>query len=494
MKKNIFPAKSQSIQELFSNAPALEKILIVPVDYAKKSHTVQFCLGTGDLLLKKALTIYNTPAGLDYFLKRIDKITSRYHIKRENVLIVSEEPPSYLINFIHSTRAKDFLWARVNPFEAKKFRQTLRASSDIIDLTGIAGAAINRKAVLVEPFDQIYSNLKHSARARRKLVSNETACKNRIHNSIDLLFPGFLSEDNSGLAPFNDACLWLMEENFSPLKVKRMRIDTLVKNFKKFRVLKPKEIALKLKKFATSVLESPQELTLYRQKSLGIKVDMLRHVQKNLFLEETEMARYLVQTPAFYLTSISGIGIVLAGQITAELGDPQHWLPTRNLLSYAGVVPRTKQTGGPDKSPSKGELPNDCNHILKDYLMQAAHHVGTTPQLTLRCVGLDTHHTLYSYYQKVTNRGGHSRLATAKKFLKTARRLITEQRILLPEQWLSYGYEVSSEDNLSYHEAVLKSMKAKWSKYDLSEINDENNFLHREESAIKQIREFIKKK
>ena len=175
MKKNIFPAKSQSIQELFSDAPSLETILIVPVDYAKKSHTVQFCLGTGDLLLKKALTIYNTPAGLDYFLKRIDKISSRYHIKRENVLIVSEEPPAYLINFIYSARARGFLWARVNPFEAKKFRQTLRASSDIIDLTGIAGAAINRKAVLV----------KHSTRytqiSNRLLAHAENLYHQRLH-------------------------------------------------------------------------------------------------------------------------------------------------------------------------------------------------------------------------------------------------------------------------------------------------------------------------
>ena len=97
MKKNIFPTKSQSIQELFLNAPSLEKTLIVPVDYAKKSHTVQFCLGTGELLLKKALTIYNTPAGLDYILKRIDLITSRYHIKRENVLIVSKPSISFKI-------------------------------------------------------------------------------------------------------------------------------------------------------------------------------------------------------------------------------------------------------------------------------------------------------------------------------------------------------------------------------------------------------------
>jgi len=68
MKKTIFPAKSQPIQEFFLNAPSLEKVLIIPVDYAKKSHTIQFCLGTGELLLKKALTIYNTPAGLDYLL------------------------------------------------------------------------------------------------------------------------------------------------------------------------------------------------------------------------------------------------------------------------------------------------------------------------------------------------------------------------------------------------------------------------------------------
>ncbi len=494
MKKNIFPARSQSVQDFFSDAPSLDKVLIVPLDYAKKSHTVQFCRGTGELLLKKAFTVYNTPVGLEYFHNRIDKIIKRYHVKREHVLIVSEEPPSYLLNFIHSSRMNKFLWARVNPCEAKKYRDTLRASSDIIDLTGIAGAAINRRAVMVESFDRLYSNLKQAARARRKLVITETAFKNRIHDSVDLLFPGFLSEGNSGLVPFSDASLWLMEENFSPVKIKRMRLETLVKNLRKLRVYKPEEKAVHLKNFASTVFEAPPELTRYRQKSLGSKIEMLRQVQKAVLLEESEMARYLVQTPAFYITSIPGVGVVLAGHIIAELGNPEHWLPTPNLLSYAGVVPRTKQTGGKDQAPSRGVLPYDCNHILKDYLIQAAMHVGTTQQKSLQRVGCDTAHTLYTYYQQVLNRDGHSRIATAKKLMKIMRRLINEQRIYLPEEWLDPSHSVSSEENLAYHRAMIKTLKLKWGKYDLSEIPDKTNQLLKEVSAITELTAFIKSK
>ncbi len=494
MKKNIFPARSQSVQDFFTDAPSLDKVLVVPLDYAKKSHTVQFCRGSGQLLLNKPLTVYNTPEGLEYFHHRIDKIIKRYHIKKQHVLIVSEEPPSYLVNFIHASRMNKFIWARVNPCEAKKYRDTLRASSDTIDLTGIAGAAINRRAVMVEQFDRLYSNLKQAARARRKLVITETAFKNRIHDSVDLLFPGFLSEGDSGLVPFSDACLWLMEEGFSPIKIKRMRLETLVRNYRKQRVNKPEEKAAKLKHFASTVLGAPPELTQYRQKSLGSKVEMLRQVQKAISLEESEMARYLVQTPAFYITSIPGVGVVLASHIVAELGNPVHWLPTPNLLSYAGVVPRTKQTGGKDKEPSRGVLPYDCNHILKDYLMQAAMHVGTTLQKSLREIGIDAAHTLYSYYQQVLNRDGHSRIATAKKLLKIMRRLINEQRIYLPEVWLDTNHTVSSEDNIAYHQTMIKTLTLKWSKYDLSEIPDEANLLLKEKSAITELAEYIKNK
>ena len=81
MKKNIFPVKSQLIQDLFMSAPSLEKVLIVAVDYAKESHKVQFCRATGEVLLNKALTVYNSPKGLKFLHRQIEKTMKYHHIK-----------------------------------------------------------------------------------------------------------------------------------------------------------------------------------------------------------------------------------------------------------------------------------------------------------------------------------------------------------------------------------------------------------------------------
>jgi len=491
MTKNIFPVKSQLIQDFFTAAPSLDKVLIVAVDYAKKSHTVQLCRGTGELLLKNALTVYNTPKGLDFFHKRIESAMKYHHIKKEHVLIVSEEPPLYFYNFVYMSRLNKFTWAKVNPAEAKKYRETLRASSDIIDLTGIAGAAISRRAAPIRDLDPVYTTLKQAARSRRRLVSLETALKNRIHDCADLLFPGFLIEEKSGIIPFSEASLWLMSENFSAQKIRRMKLDTLTKKLKLLRLQKAAEKAAKLKQFATEVLETPPEITLYKQKSLSSKITLLQETTRCVFIEENEMARCLVQTPGFYLTSIPGIAIVLAGHIMAELGNPDHWLPLKNQVSYAGIVPRTKQTGGEEKEPSRGHLPADCNHVLKDYLIQASKSVGKFHQVLLEEVNCNTAHTLYKYFQQVVNRNGHSRIATGKKLMKVIRKLVSESRVYLPEEWLDPNCIVSSEDNFIFHEKTFKSIQGKWSKYDLAEIPEEVNNLAQEKKTLSQLKSFL---
>ena len=47
------------------------------------------------------------------------------------------------------------------------------------------------------------------------------------------------------------------------------------------------------------------------------------------------------------LTTVRGIGITLASGVAAEIGPPDSQPSVRRLSSYAGIVPRTKQTGGP---------------------------------------------------------------------------------------------------------------------------------------------------
>ncbi len=56
MQNNIYPETSQAVNEIFERIKDFNKILIVPIDYAKKEHTVQFCLANGTYLLKKVLS------------------------------------------------------------------------------------------------------------------------------------------------------------------------------------------------------------------------------------------------------------------------------------------------------------------------------------------------------------------------------------------------------------------------------------------------------
>ncbi len=58
-KRNIYQNRSQELLSLFEEAGNSAKVMCVPMDYAKKDHTVQFCLANGDYLLKNPITIFN---------------------------------------------------------------------------------------------------------------------------------------------------------------------------------------------------------------------------------------------------------------------------------------------------------------------------------------------------------------------------------------------------------------------------------------------------
>jgi transposase len=90
---------------------------------------------------------------------------------------------------------------------------------------------------------------------------------------------------------------------------------------------------------------------------------------------DKEVAFWLARTPGAVLTSIEGIGVTLAGLWTAELGPVSQGRPVRCLCSYTGVVPRSKQSGGPDKEPVVGSPHRRCNTRLKNAVLQAVQKV-----------------------------------------------------------------------------------------------------------------------
>jgi transposase len=84
-------------------------------------------------------------------------------------------------------------------------------------------------------------------------------------------------------------------------------------------------------------------------------------------LEEDETVRLL--------TTIPGIGLILAQVIRSEIGEIDRFPTARHLASYSGLAPMSDDTAGRE-GPRHCSLA--CNHVLRWALIEAVHGVQKT--------------------------------------------------------------------------------------------------------------------
>lgn len=373
--KSIFTRQNQTLINLFRDAGRLEKVLCVPLDYAKSTHMALCCNGSGSVL-KKAFPVKNNPDGLAFVLEVVETICRKHHIKREHVFFGGEDCGTFSFNFIHGLRESGFTVIGINAKDAKQQRENMQASTDQLDLLGIAKLLLNRCGAVACGEPGAERALRILTRHRKAQVCLRTATSNRMHQIVDQLFPGFLDERQSGIPPFSEASLYLMQDRFSPAQIAARQDKPLLRKLKACGLQHAEAALYKLKAHARQVLAHPPELTGLLQTSLAGEVNLYRCLGANIDQIAREIAQQLAKTPGSMLTTIRGIGLTLAAGVAAEIGPPASQQSTRRLSSYAGIIPRVKQTGGPEKGAKTGKVSRRCNHILKDYIVQCGNHLG----------------------------------------------------------------------------------------------------------------------
>jgi transposase len=153
-----------------------------------------------------------------------------------------------------------------------------------------------------------------------------------------------LDEEQSGIAAFSETSLWLMEDRFSPRQIRGRQMKPLVAQAKKRKLLKAEEAIRKLKEHAGAVLSPVPEWVGCLQTTLYHEVQLYRCLLKCIEQTAREAALLLAQTPAAMMTTMKGTGIMLAAGVGSELGAPEEQSSVRRLTSYAGIIPRVKQT------------------------------------------------------------------------------------------------------------------------------------------------------
>jgi transposase len=449
-KTTIYSNQSQELLRLFEEAGNNSKMMCVPIDYAKKDHIVMFCNGYGDIL-RKPFSVNNSPEGVKYLTEQVSRSCRHRGINSKHVFFGGEDVGSYAENFVNTLRSKGWLVAGVNAHDAKKQRANIQASTDRLDLMGIASMLLNRRANCSPAQSGIYRNLRTLVRHRRKLVVMSTEVRNRIHTVVDRLFPGFLEERKTGIVAFTNSSLYLMENRFSARQMHRRKRDRLIEILRRYGTSKPELTAAKLQEYARQVLITPKEYMSTLQLSLAQHVKHLRCLNENIAQVEREIALWLCQTQGAFLTTVRGIGIVLAAGVTAEIGDPYQQKPLNNLVSYAGIIPRVKQSGGIEGKTFTSKVAKRCNRILKDYVVKSGLHLG-----------LHGPEDLMADYKRRDAAGQHADFGMGRRYLRMAMCLMRTSQIYLPSRLRKKGVDV--QQRRSYYLTIWPYIREKWYK------------------------------
>lgn len=173
---SIFNRTNPAIEKIFREAGSPKKVMCVPIDYAKRQHTALVCNGEGRQL-KGVFNIHNTPAGVDFVEGIIQGLCKKHSIKKESVFFGGEDCSAIAFNFIHAMLQEGYVGIGLNARDAAKERENFVASTDKLDLLGIAACLINKKwgrTLTVEYSDaRVLRELTHHRRALVKAHTQE---------------------------------------------------------------------------------------------------------------------------------------------------------------------------------------------------------------------------------------------------------------------------------------------------------------------------------
>ena len=475
-KRSIFPYQSQELNTLFEEAGNNSKVMCIPIDYAKKDHVVMFCNGNGNIL-RKPFPVKNSPEGFEYLTQQVLNSCQQRGINPKYAFFGGEDVGSYAQNFINTLRSGGWTVAGVNAHDAKKQRANAQASNDNLDLMGIASMLLNRRANCSPAQTGIYLNLRGLTRHRKKFVDMSTEEKNRIHTVVDQMFPGFLNEKNVGIAPFSQGSLYLMEERFSPVQIRRRKREKLIETLRRYGTVKPEVAADKLQDYAIRVLNAPSEYLSTLQISLTQHIKLFKCLQDSIEQLEKEMALWLAQTQGAFLTTLRGIGIVLASGTTAEIGNPTKQGPVANLVSYSGIIPRSKQSGGPEGKIRTGKVAKRSNRILKNYVVQSANHIG-----------LHGPEDLMADYKRREDSDQHADFGIVRRYIRISMCLMRTSQIYIPKRLRAKG--INLEERAGYFLMIWPALRNKWAKLGALEVAFSNdNPLGRWRNMVQELYE-----
>ncbi|MDI6906643.1 MAG: IS110 family transposase [Thermoanaerobacterales bacterium] len=392
---------------------------------------VVLCVDQSGQPLGQSRTFSNDLAGAEELTAFLLELAQKQRATRLEVgLEATSVYGVHLRNFlvaVPSLAALETKVYEINPALVAGFKKSFpkRPKTDSLDAFAIAERVrfghltpFSQERLVTEPLLQL-------TRLRLHLVQTLAVEQNRAYNYIYLKFSNYRREKpfssvfgRSSLAVLND---------YTPEELLNLELEDLaafILENGNNRLGDPEEYARSLKATARRAYRLHPQMGSAVETALAMTISNIDFLKGQVRKLDRLIARELDAIPQT-LTTVPGIGPVLASGIVAEIGDIRRFAGQAALAQYAGLTWNRYQSGNFDAEDKS--LTKTGNRYLRYYLVEAAN-------------SLRVHNEEYrSYYQakyaEVTKHQ-HKRalVLTARKFVRLVYALLSKGQIYAPGQ------------------------------------------------------------
>jgi len=317
---------------------AMDNRLIVGVDIGKSTHYATI-LDTAGHKVGGVIKFGNSLKGGQLLLERVLSVKPQ----NQTVVFGLEATGHYWLPLYSFLTKKGFSVYVINPYQSDAWRKMLLSSTktDKEDSFVIADIIRFGRHEETKMSDERIIALKNLCRFRINLQQQVTDSKRRVITILDQIFPEFapLFSDLFGKTAKAILDTASTPEELEAISVRKL--TNLVKKASRGRFGKEKAIELKDAaatsfgiKFATETFQLQLELLL----------EQVSFLESQLKTIEQKVST-LVGEVKCVLTTLPGVGTVIAATIIAEIADIKRFSNSGQLVSYAGINPTVRQSG-----------------------------------------------------------------------------------------------------------------------------------------------------
>jgi transposase len=321
--------------------PRLAERLIVAVDTHPREHTALVLDAHGQP--HGLVTIPNQRSGFDELQTQVRQLAE---LSGCVPLYALEDVGGVGRQLAHALLTAEQEVVAVNPVLTDRTRrqQPHPAKSDVADAQAI-GLVVLTKADRLRPLSPqapCYQALKELSRGREGLVKRQTQLKNQLHRLLVESYPGYRLAFPD---PFSAAALAVWATYADPASLATVTTEAfaaLLTQASHHRLGPPQAVAKLAALRATPSLDPPLVLAA-RASLIGPLVRELQLVQAEVGRLTRVLADFVAATGTT-LTTIPGVGPVVAAMLLGELGDVARFGRADQLARYAGCAPLLRQS------------------------------------------------------------------------------------------------------------------------------------------------------